>query len=265
MSADVTPLFIVRQLLARDVYYFTPRLVADLFDLDLARVYRLVARLKEQALVAEVEKGKYLVLGLEPERVLANPLFFGSQLVDPGYVSYWSALHFYGFTEQAPREVFVATTRKKRPVRFHGQAVRFVTLQRRKFFGYQRVTVGGLPVLIADEAKAIIDGLDQPRYAGGIAEVASALAAAVDDANVATLVEYANRIGDRSLGSRLGYLLTLLGIEVEPQGATTGAGLIRSVSPIKLDAGGAEGGLLDRQWRVVVNVPSHALFPVGVA
>lgn len=163
MAVDVASLSIVRQLLARGVYAFTPRLVSDWFGLDLPHVYRLVARLKRQSLIAEVEKGKYLVLGLEPERVLANPLFVAGQLVTPGYVSYWSALHYHGFTEQVPIEVFVATTRKKRPVRFHGYRVRFVSLRRRKFFGYQRVMVAGLPVLIADEAKAIVDSLDQPR------------------------------------------------------------------------------------------------------
>ena len=48
-----------------------------------------------------------------------------------------------------------------------------------KFFGYRRERIGGLPVLIADEAKAIVDGLDQPRYSGGLGEVARALGAAV--------------------------------------------------------------------------------------
>ena len=74
--------------------------------------YRLAARLKAEGLGEEVEKGKYLLLGLEPERVLSNPLFIASHLAAPAYVSYWSALHYYGFTEQVPLTAFVATTKK---------------------------------------------------------------------------------------------------------------------------------------------------------
>ena len=148
--------------------------------------------------------------------MLANPLFIACHLVSPGYVSYWSALHSYGFTEQVPLTVYVATTRKKAPVAYAGQRFRFVTVQPRKFFGYRREQVGGLPVLIADEAKALIDSLSEPEYAGGIAEVAKALRTAIETTDLNTLVEYANRLGDKTLGSRLGYLLGLFGHAVAP-------------------------------------------------
>ena len=74
-----------------------------------------------------------------------------------------------------------------------------MTVQPRKLFGYRRQIVGELPVLIADEAKAIVDSLAEPRYAGGIAEVAKALQTALPEIDVATLVDYANRMGDKSL------------------------------------------------------------------
>ena len=86
-----------------------------------------------------------------------------------------------------------------------------MTVQPCKFFGYRREQVGGLPVLIADEAKALIDSLSEPEYAGGITEVAKALRIAIETPDLNTLVAYANRLGDKTLGSRLGYLLGLLG------------------------------------------------------
>jgi predicted transcriptional regulator of viral defense system len=275
MASNLAPISIVRQLRQRDLFYFTPR-------------YRLIARFKEAGLIAEVEKGKYLLLGLEPERVLSNPLFIASHLVTPAYVSYWSALHFYGFTEQVPLTVFAATTKKKRPVSFHGFQFRFVTVQPGKFFGYRREMVGELPVLIADEAKAIVDSLDQPRYAGGITEVAKTLRTALEMVDVSTLVEYANRMGNKSLGSRLGYLLESLGHPVEGQhpeprpelveGPVEGQrpeprpelvegpveGLICSASPVKLDPARSRNGHTNARWRVVVNVPQAELFPQGV-
>ncbi len=258
MGRNLSPISIIQQLHERDLFFVTTRTLTDLFDLPRSRVYRLTGQLKELGLLAEVENGKYLVLGFEPERVLANPLFIASQLVTPSYISLWSALHFYGFTEQAPLTVFVATTRKKQPVVFRDQRFRFVTVQPRKFFGYRRETVGGLPVLIADEAKAIVDSLAEPRYAGGVAEVAKALQAALAETDVALLVEYANRTGDKSLGSRLGFLLARLGHSVADDV------LIHSASPVKLDPGRPANGHIDSRWRVNANLADAELFPQGV-
>lgn len=256
MEEHQSPISVARQLRQRDLFYFTPSLLADLFGLKRRQSYRLLARLKAEGLVAEVEKGKFLLLGLEPERVLSHPLFIASHLVTPAYVSFWSALHFYGFTEQVPLTTFVATTKKKRPVTFRGLRFRFVTLKPQKFFGYRREMVDDLPVLIADETKAIVDSLHQPRCAGGIAGVARSLRAALEVVDVSTLVEYANRMGDKSLGSRLGYLLEALGHPVE--------GLIASAGPVKLDPGRPRTGPYDGRWRVWVNVPPTELWPEGV-
>ena len=256
MAEHLSPIYIGQQLAQKDLFYFTPALLADMFDLGQRQAYRLIARLRDKGLVDQVEKGKYLLLGLEPERVLSNPLFIASHLVAPAYVSYWSALHFYGFTEQVPLTTFVATTKKKRPVSFRSFRFRFVTTRTRKFFGYRREMVGDLPVVIADEAKAIVDSLDLPDYAGGVAEVARALRAALDTVDVETLIEYANRMEDKSLGARLGFLLEAFGRSVE--------GLIHSASPVKLDPARPRAGRTDPRWQVVVNVSERELAPGGI-
>lgn len=253
---NLSTISIARQLRQRDLFYFTPSLLADLFNLERRQAYRWLARLKAKGLVAEVEKGKFLLLGLEPERVLSHPLFIATQLVTPSYVSYWSALHFYGFTEQVPLTTFLATTRKKRPRQFRDFRFYFVQVKPHKFFGYRQERVDDLPLLIADEAKAIVDSLDQLRYAGGIGEVAKALRAALESVDLPTLIEYANRMGEKTLGSRLGYLLERLGRPVE--------GLIRSTTPVKLDPGRPRRGRYDHRWQVIVNVSETELWPEGV-
>jgi len=87
MEPNLAPISAARRLVQHDLFYFTPRILSDLFTLDRGRVYRLVARLKEEGLIVEVENGKYLLLGLEPERALSNSLFIASHLVTPAYVS----------------------------------------------------------------------------------------------------------------------------------------------------------------------------------
>ena len=141
-------------------------------------------------------------------------------------------------------------------VSFHSFRFRFVTTRTHKFFGYRREMVGDLPVVIADETKAIVDSLDLPDYAGGVAEVARALRAALDAVDTETLIEYANRMGDKSLGSRLGYLLEACGRSVE--------GLIHSASPVALDPARPRAGPTNQRWRIVVNLSERELLPGGI-
>lgn len=255
MAEQLSSISVVRQLRQGGLFYFSPSLLADLLSLTRRQAYRLVARLQSDGLVDEVEKAKYLLLGLEPEKVLSNPLFIAGSLVAPAYVSYWSALHHYGFTEQVPRTTFVATTRKKRPVAYRGMAFTFVTVKPDKFFGYRREEIGDLPTVVADEAKAIVDSLDLPQHAGGVGEVARALRAALDTVDAPTLVEYANRMANRSLGSRLGYLLELFG--------RPAPGLDRSAGPVKLDPARPPAGPLIARWQIVANIPEGELTGEG--
>lgn len=250
------PIYIVRRLYAADIFYLTPRLLAGIFDLDRPQAYSLLERLTRQGLTVAVEKGKYLLVGLEPERVLGNPLFIATQLAHPAYVSYWSALHYHGLTEQVPHTVFVATTRKKRPLAFQGHRFRYVTIKPDKFFGYRRESVGDLPVVMADPEKALIDSLDQPRYAGGMAEVAHALAAAAPELDIPLLLDYAARMDDRSLASRLGYLLTAQGLPTDR--------LPVSATPVLLDPHLSAQGDYDARWRVRVNLSQAQLHKEGV-
>jgi len=256
MSKQISLFSVAKSLQENELFAFNSRTFAALFDLDAVQTARLLARMEGEGLVAKVERGKYLLLGLTPEQVLSNHLFIGSHLVTPGYVSFWSALHFYGFTEQVPQTVFISTTIKKPAVVFRGITYQVIQLEPHQFFGYQREMHGDLPVLIADEAKALIDSLHRPRYAGGVAEVAKALKNALDTLSVETLVAYTNTMGSRSLGSRLGYLLELLGIEAE--------GLEISNGPVNLESNRGRGGLFNARWQVYANLPLESLFPEGV-
>ena len=256
MAQDTSLFSIARQLQRSDLFFFTNRTLGDLLWLEAGQSAQLLRRLEAAGLVARVERGKYLLLGLEAERVLSNPLFIASHLATPCYVSFWSALHYHGLTEQAPRETFVAVTRRKAGVQFRGLRFRFIQVAPHQFFGYQRELLGELPVVVADRSKALVDSLNWPRYAGGVGEVARALNNGRDEFDIPTLVEYANRMDSLSLNSRLGFLLERQGIE--------SAGLSRAQGPISLDPGRPRNGRYDPRWRVYVNLPVEELVPTGV-
>jgi predicted transcriptional regulator of viral defense system len=156
---------------------------------------------------------------------------------------------------QAPQTVFCSTTRKKNPVTYRDQTYRYVLVKPHKFFGDQRELVGGLRVLVADEAKAVVDSLDQSRYASGLSQVATALSTALPDVEVGLLVDDAIRMADKRLAPRR-YLLEQLGRPT--------LGLPVSQSPVALDPERPRRGVYEARWHLVVSVQAAGLFPPGI-
>ena len=82
-------------------------------------------------------------------------------------------------------------------------------------------------------------------------EVAKALYNALRELNLELLVDYANRLGNKGLNSRLAYLLDIFDHPVE--------GLILSDSHILLDPSRPPGAIWNSRWRVNVNLTSDQL------
>ena len=259
MTQQITPFSAIQTLLNTELFSFNSRTFSALFGLDKFQTNNLLNRMEKVGLVVRIERGKFLLLGLTPEKVLSNPLYIGSYIVTPAYVSFWSALHFHGFTDQVPRTVFIVTTRRKKDVTFRDMNFQFITLKPQHFFGYRREMLADLPVVIADEAKAILDSLALPQYAGGLAEVAKALHIATSEERLEMQVmfDYVERLQNASLSSRLGYLLELLGKSAE--------GLQPSKGPVKLDPQRPTRGNFNPRWQLYINVTQEELIPQGVA
>jgi predicted transcriptional regulator of viral defense system len=258
MAQQIAPISATQTLMQNELFAFNSRTISALFGLDKFQTSNLLDRMEKDGLVARIEQGKFLLLGLTPERVLSNPLYIGCNLVTPAYISFWSALHFHGFTEQAPLTTFVATTRRKKEITFREINYKFVTLKPEAFFGYRREMLAELPVVVADEPKSILDSLGLPQYAGGISEVAKALQIALSQGSLEmpSLLEYAERLQNASLHSRLGYLLELLG-------QSTGS-LKPAKGPVKLDPQNSARGSFNNRWKLYVNIEPKDLFPQGV-
>lgn len=253
----VTTNYIVEKLLEKGLYYFTPKLLASVLSVRQKQAYEYIFRLKKKKLILEVEKGKYFVLGFDKAKILSNPWFVACQIFVPSYVSFWTALNYYGLTEQVPFKVFLATTRQKRKeIVFHSGIFKYVYMQPYKFFGYEQTRVGGLPVLMAEEEKALIDSLDQPEYAGGVTEIAKCLYNAIIGKRIKLdkLIDYAIKIKNKSLCSRLGFLLELMKVNAE---------LLKSyvsASFIPLDLSRPKTKNWDKKWKININLSKKELF-----
>lgn len=238
---------IIKKLLERDVYYFTPEFLSNYLDTEKDKVYNLLKTLQRKGLVERVEKGKYLVLGFEPDKVLSRPNYIANRIVTPSYISFWNALNFYGFTEQVPRRITLVSTKRKDDMTFKGYRFRYVRFKPRRFFGYTREGEE-FSFLIADEEKAIIDSIFLPDHAGGIKEVFKALKRSIPEINEEKLMDYAVGMGNKSLCARLGFMLDYIGEE--------GKRLKKYLpkAPVKLAIFKEREGDIDNGWKIYKNI-----------
>ena len=117
-------------------------------------------------------------------------------------------------TEQIPYTVFVATTKRKRNLKFGNQKFEFITLSKKKFFGFVKEKADKKEFFnISSKEKTIVDGLMHPEYCGGIVEVTKAMWNVRKEVNWQTVIEMAEKVEINAVLKRLGYLLSQLDIE----------------------------------------------------
>ncbi|MEW6114370.1 MAG: type IV toxin-antitoxin system AbiEi family antitoxin, partial [Thermodesulfobacteriota bacterium] len=222
-------------------------------------VSKLLSDLRRRRWVVPVERGKYLLLPLESGAKVSwpiNELVLASTLVSPYYVSFWTAIHYYGHTDQVPRTVFVATTRRKGSIELSGRRFQFVKLAGYKFFGYQQVWVEADRVHVASPEKLLVDCLDLPKYSGGIVEVSKFLWRTRDTMDWSRVLEYCTRMRNGAISKRLGFLLEFFSIRpdvVERLQSVLSAGYAL------LDPTLPKSGPYSCRWRLQVNVPEQEI------
>jgi hypothetical protein len=128
----------------------TLRLKSDLGDVSDKR--GKIARMIRSGALIQLRRGLYAT------RPDINPLCVAASLYGPSYISYETALSFYGLIPEAVHEIISATL--KRPRQFENGMGRFrfhAVPEEVYLIGIDRVTDAGLPFLIASPTKAVCD------------------------------------------------------------------------------------------------------------
>jgi predicted transcriptional regulator of viral defense system len=257
---------ITRQPLGSQEADFLARIgTSGIFSLDDARqmlpkvrpdhVRQFLHRLQEKGWVSRIAPSRYAVIPISSgvERTpQIHEFVIAMELVKPATIAYFSAMNHHGFTEQIPGIVFIATdhrvSRSKR--QSLGIEYRIVSLKKDKYFGLEQAWVADSPFTITNREKTLIDGLDLPRYVGGVGVVAKAIYEAWDSLNERRLREYSGRIGNTAVAKRLGYLM-------ESQGVGDAEMLRKSVRLAKgfssLDPTLPDDGTYNRRWGLLIN------------
>jgi predicted transcriptional regulator of viral defense system len=178
---------------------------------------KIMSSLIRKKWLLPLRRGLYAIVPLDvgvkgADSFILHNFVIASHLVEPYYIAYWSALNHHGLSEQIPRTTFIATTKPKMPLTILDSDYRFVTIDKRKFFGSQEIEIEGWKVNISSPEKTIADALDHPEHSGGIDEVAKAIYFNHKELDIARVRDFAIRMGNLTILKRLGYILDVAGL-----------------------------------------------------
>lgn len=215
--------------------------------------------------VVRLRKGLYAIASTVPGVSPAHEFEIAMALVEPAAISHWSALHYHGLTEQAPRKVFVLTTNETEIPRIRGAkgktvtgeypirdtSFRFIRIKPEKFFGIEKIWIGEARVNITDPERTLLDGISMPQYCGDFGEVLHAFEVRGKDLQLQRIIDYALRL-DTATAKRLGWILERQGIPMDQ---------LQSLADVSikgfrtLDPTGPRKGPYDQHWKIQENLP----------
>jgi predicted transcriptional regulator of viral defense system len=219
------------------------------------RAMLMASRLARKRWVSRLGKGIYLIMelgaGSRPEWT-ADSYYIASKFAKPYYIGFYNMLNDYGWTEQVPLSVCVATTKPARARTIHGVRYDFICLSKKKFFGTIRKSVSGHGITVSDPEKTLVDALDHPEYCGGISEVAKAIFNARGQADWSKVATYAAKQGNGAVLKRLGYIAEVMDVELPERLRKEILGKLTSGYPL-LSPGAKASGRHDSKWGLLIN------------
>jgi len=201
---------------SKKISVFTFRDAKAILRTSNASVKNVIYRLKKKKRIKELQKGKYLlapaVSGLKAYWA-EHPFIVADSILKEYYIGFWTALNYFGLTEQVPRTIFIVIKKRKRSFEYNKQKFRFITSNKKKFFAYVEKKIGNTTFKISSKEKTIIDCLTHPEYCGGIIEVAKAIKNHHKELDWKDLLKIINKLDINVIRQRLGFILETLGIK----------------------------------------------------
>lgn len=232
---------------------------------NLKRADKIIHSLREKNWIERVAGGRYVLIPAErgPQGIPdANLFSIGKEFVKPYYFGYATAAAHYRFTTQTRGTMWIATTAKAlAPKTFRDTEFRFISIAKKKFFGYQAVKVFGVEVNMSDPEKTILDCVDKIDYGGGIGETVRIIIGASEKINWDKLAEYAIRMDSISLIQRLGYLAGRAGVKIPENSKEKLRSQLTQDSRSYLASVPKWGkkASYDADWKLLVNVPDREI------
>jgi len=245
------------QVLAAGRRFIRPADVAETLNVDADTAAKKLARWAGAGWVRRVRRGLYIgvpVYVTNPAAWSEDALLVAAEVWSPCYFTGWTAAQHWALTEQVFRTTVLKTSERVRisSVRLldHDYIVRHVG-DDALAWGIKTEWSEDTRLRFADPARTVVDILDAPRLSGGIRHGAEVLVAYLDEQDPGQLIEYGDRLGNRAVFKRLGYLIEALDLDLPSLVSACQERVSSGISP--LDPDGSDGGHQYMRWGLRVN------------
>jgi predicted transcriptional regulator of viral defense system len=238
--------------------FVTPASVVEALGVDADTAAKKLSRWAEEGWVRRVRRGLYIGVPVDaanPSAWSEDALLVAAEVWSPCYFTGWTAAHHWALTEQVFRTTVLKTSERVRAATTrlldHDYLVGHIAPDLLSW-GMKAEWQDGVRLRFADPARTVVDILDRPQLGGGIRHSAEVLGTYLDEQDPMLLVDAGDRLGNRAVFKRLGYLIEALGLD---QPAMVSACAERVSSGIStLDPEGPSGGRRVMKWGLRVNV-----------
>lgn len=226
-----------------DIVVFGVKEIQRLSNWNKNRVHNTLCSLERKGLLKRVKRDSYIFSDALNEKLFR----IATELVKPSYITFWTALSFYGFTEQQVKTVQLVSTKQVDSMAISPFKIETVTFNRKRFYGYKKIE----DFVIATPEKALVDSLYQINKCGGLDEFGKCLQNAWNTLNKKALVDYLIRFGNKSLISRAGFIIDQLSLEKTKD--VDKLSKYKSKTPVKLDPSRKKHGKHNQSWNILIN------------
>ena len=201
----------------------TPDLLVKTLDVSTQEAGRLLSRWQQGGWVKRLKKGIYIPVALDDitggELAYIAPWVLAQALYAPGYIAGLSAVKHWDFSEQIFEATTFFTTKviaNRQPI-ISNMRFQLKTVRKSKIFGTTSIWRDNVKVLVSDPSKTMADILSDPKIAGGM-RIAHDIFTEYQRSNyynLGELVQYTERLKNKTIFKRLGFLLEIIGLENE--------------------------------------------------
>ena len=171
------------------------------------KIHNTLRSLQKKGRIIRVKRNCYA-----PERIISENLFaIATESIKPSYISFWTALSYFGFTEQQVPMVQLVSTKQVAERKIRQHRIQVTTFKPKMFYGYKRIE----GAVLAEKEKALVDSMYLPEKCGGLDEFTKCLINSWGQINHKKLRKYTIQFDNSSLVSRMGYLIETLELEKE--------------------------------------------------
>lgn len=235
--------YLLKIIIEKNIVLFGVEEIMRLLNWDRQRIYNILHSLQKKNHLYRIKRNQYVIT----ENITEKIFRIATEVIEPSYISFWTALSYYGYTEQQISSIQIVTTKQNKPVTLSSFTIEPTTFHTKRFFGYKRID----DFVLATPEKTFIDSLYQLNKCGGLDEYCKCLQNAWDALNKKTFVQGLLLFDNKSMISRIGFIIEHLSLQ-----KTNDIEKLRmhiSQTPIRLDPLSPNKGIYNKKCNILIN------------